>query len=133
MSKITLMVCRSCITENAQQDAVFKDESTLRKTYEKKLKTGLFSKLATLRIVDCLTNCENPNSVQIENENEEMLLGLIKSESQIDEVIRLIADLRATGRKLSPSEALKKNLVFVRPHRSWNQEKQAVAADRVKL
>jgi predicted metal-binding protein len=130
--KITLMVCRSCIVQNSQEDSCLKDEASLRQTYEKKLKTGFFgARLAELQIVDCLTNCENPNSVQINREDGEMLFGFIRSEKQMDELIELVKKLRDSKKPLAPSEALKKNLTFVRPHREWRKGKDAFHADRI--
>jgi predicted metal-binding protein len=130
--KITLMVCRSCIAQNPQEDPCMKDEAALRETYERKLKTGfLGGKLAELLVVDCLTNCENPNSVQVNREDGEMLFGLIRSEKQIDEIIRLVKDLKDSRKSLEASEALKKQLTFVRPHREWRAGEDAYHADRI--
>jgi len=131
--KITLRVCRSCIVQNSQEDPAMKDEASLKATYEKKLKTGLLGlKIAELQIVDCLTNCENPNSVQISRKDGEILFGLIRSEKQIDELIRLVKDLRDPKNNLEASEALKKNLTFVRPHRGWRAGEDAFHADRIR-
>jgi predicted metal-binding protein len=131
--KITLMVCRSCIDQNAQSDPALQDQAALHKTYEKKLKTGFFrSKIAELRFVDCLTNCENPNAVQIDREDGEILLGLIRTESEVDEVIRLVKGLNESGTPLLISEKLQSNLTFIRPHRHWRTGEDTFHADRLK-
>lgn len=131
--KIALLVCRSCIRENTQADPSLTSEEHLRKIYSQKLKKRLFGKLAELRIVDCLTNCQNPNSVQIDREDGEMLFGRINNCARIDDVIQLVEKLRGKDVPFQPSESLKPCLVFVRPHRDWRSEGEAVPADRIRL
>lgn len=131
--KIILKVCRSCIVQNSQGDVALKDEPTLRETFEGKLKKGfLRGKVADLQIVDCLTNCENPNSVQIDRGDSEMLLGFIRTEKEVDELIRLVNELRQTRMPFAVSEALKEKLIFVRPHRAWRSGEDAFHADRIR-
>ncbi|QQR79557.1 MAG: hypothetical protein IPJ69_09355 [Deltaproteobacteria bacterium] len=90
-SKIILKVCRSCIRDNPQSDPCFLNEATLKATYQKKIKKPILGEpICELRLVDCLTNCQNPNSVQIERDDGDMLLGSINSQKNIDQVIELV-------------------------------------------
>ncbi len=131
--KVTLLVCRSCIRENKQADPCLIDEPTLRATYARKLKKGWFGKKAELRVVDCLTNCQNSNSAQINREDGEILFGKISSEVLVDEVIQLAVTLSDTQQPLAASDSLKQCFIHTRPHRQWRQGEDSVPADRVKL
>jgi len=131
--KIVLQVCRSCIRDNEQSDPTLKDEATLRKTYQEKLKRGLFGRVAELRIVDCLTNCANPNSVQIQRDDGEILFGKICSQSSVDAVIQLSDELRDPSKELVPSKILTPHLIFVRPHTQWRKGTDSTHADRIQL
>jgi len=132
-SKTTLVVCRSCILQNSQKDAAFESEKKLIETYEKKLKSGFFGKIAELRIVDCLTNCENPNSVLIDRQGEELLLGNIDEEKWADETIKLLKTLKDPSQPLQASQALASRTVYKRPHRRWEASNKAFHADRIRL
>jgi predicted metal-binding protein len=131
--KIILKVCRSCVSQNLQSDPALQSETALRVTYESKIKKGLFGKIAELQIVDCLTNCENPNAVQIDRADGEMLFGKISNEALVDEVIQLVRELRDPSKPFVPSENLKPCLVFVRPHLQWRPGNHAAHADRIRL
>ncbi len=130
-SKITLLVCRSCIRDNPQSDPCFLNEATLRATYQKKIKKGLLGgDLCELRITDCLTNCQNPNSVQIERDDGEMLFGGILTQKNADQVIDLVKTVVNACHALGPSEELEEKLVFVRPKQEWREGLDATPADR---
>ena len=132
-TKTTLFVCRSCALQNTQKDPSFQSEKILRETYEKKLKKGFFGKIAELRIVDCLTNCENPNSVMIDRENEELLLGNINEEKWVNEVVKLLKKLQDNSQPLQVSPALESRMVYKRPHRHWKASETPFHADRIRL
>jgi predicted metal-binding protein len=130
---LSLKVCRSCVVQNQQSDPLFKDEESLRMAYERKIKQGLFGRVAELCIVDCLTNCENPNSVQIDREDGEILFGRISEENLVDQVVELAKKLKDLQRPLEPSEALKSRCMFTRPHPEWRPGEDAAHADRFRL
>ncbi len=131
--KVTVLVCRSCIVQNKQEDPALKNEESLQRLYEKKLKKGFFGKIAELRMVDCLTNCENPNSVQIDREDGEILFGKISDEQAMDEIVQLAEALRDSKKSLEVPPSLQKKLMFVRPHFEWRAGEDAVHADRFPL
>src|SRR4030095_907181 len=131
---LILKVCRSCVVQNPQTDPALKNEEALRETYEKKLPGGLFGGRAIdLCVVDCLTNCENPNSVQIEREDGEILFGKISDEESVDQVIALAKELKDLKKPLEASPSLKSRCMFSRPHREWRPGDDAVHADRFRL
>src|SRR4030095_7333744 len=131
---ITLKVCRSCIVQNPQSDPCLKDEETLKATYEAKLGRGFFGGLSIkLCISDCLTNCENPNSVQIDREDGEILFGKISDEKSVDQIVELAKELKDLKKPLEASEALKSRCMFTRPHREWRPGSDAVHAVRFRL
>jgi|GEM_PF-2572076 len=133
-SSITLKVCRSCIVQNPQNDPCLKDEDALRTTYEKRLPRGLFgSRPIELCVVDCLTNCENPNSVQIDREDGEILFGKINDEASVDQIVALARDLKDLRKPLEASPPLKSRCMFSRPHREWRPGEDPVHADRFLL
>jgi len=131
---LTLKVCRSCIVQNPQTDPALRDEETLRVTYEKKVPGGFFGgRVIELCIVDCLTNCENPNSVQIDREDGEILFGGINDENSVDQIIALAKELKDLKKPLEASLLLKSRCMFSRPHREWRSGGDAVHADRFRL
>ena len=132
-SKTTLFVCRSCVLQNTQKDPSFQSEKILKETYEKKLKKGFFGKIAELRIVDCLTNCENPNSIMIDRADEELLLGSINEEKWVDETIKLLKTLQDVSQPLQASQALESRMVYKRPRRHWKASETPFHADRIRL
>ncbi len=131
--KVTVLVCRSCIRENPQSEPALANEESLRITYKRKLKRGFFRNLAELQIVDCLTNCQNPNSVQIDCEDGEMLFGRISTCQKVDEIVVLVNKLRDLSEPLKTSEILAENLIFVRSHRDWRSDGNIIHADRIRL
>lgn len=133
-SNIILKVCRSCVRDNPQSDPCFLNEATLRATYQKKVKKGLLSgQICELQFVDCLTNCQNPNSVQIERDDGEMLFGGINHQKQVDQIIEVVKTNTNACHALGPSEELEEQLVFVRPKQEWREGLDATPADRRKL
>ncbi len=131
--KITLLVCRSCIRENAQTDPCFQDNDALEKTYAEKLKKGFFGHHAELRLTDCLTNCQNSNAVEICRADGQILLGLIRSEKDVDQVIDLVKTLKDSSAPLQVSDELQEKMVCVRSAAAWRAGTEAAPADRVKL
>jgi predicted metal-binding protein len=131
--KLTLLVCRSCIRENKQTDPKLMDEETLRATYTKKMKKTFFGQIAELRFLDCLTNCQNPDSVQINRGDQEMLFGKISSERRVDEVVELVRNLRDSKKPLAPSDTLKPCLVFVRSQATPKSGEAPIRGDRIKI
>lgn len=130
-SKIILKVCRSCVRDNPQSDACLLNEATLRATYQKKVKKGLLGgQLCELQFVDCLTNCQNPNSVQIERDDGDMLFGNINTQKQIDHIMETVKTCSNACHALGPSEELEEQLVFVRPKQEWREGLDATPADR---
>lgn len=68
MKKISLKICRSCGRDNPKSAAIFRSEEGLRCFYEPRVARGFFGALrqwADLEFVDCLTNCDTPNSVSV--------------------------------------------------------------------
>jgi hypothetical protein len=147
--KVVIKVCRSCVRENAQAEPRLCNETCLRSTWGAAAacrtveKGGLLARLldlpaalggrparvAGLQVVDCLTGCDNPNSVQLERGDFDMLLGRISTMALVDAVVDLARALEDPTRPFVPSPALAPHLVFVRDRRPG----ALLRADRVEL
>ncbi len=113
-NNITIEVCFSCLRDNEQSDPLLQDPKQLMAHYEKQLKGRLWGKQAKFRFVDCLTNCDSGNSVQINRKDGGILFSKINSTDLTNEVISLALHLRKKN-PLQESSALKEHLARIMP------------------
>ena len=114
MKKITLDICASCLRDNPQQESLLQNIPQLVAHYQKHLKPGWFRKHPKVRLVDCLSNCRNGNSVQINRDDGAILLGQINSAELITAIIKLAQKLRGPS-PLEVSTELAKYVARVMP------------------
>lgn len=121
---VTVLICQSCIATNVQGCEFFSETRIVHDAVSRRYRKRLFKRPVRFFFVDCLGNCRNPNSVQIDREDGSLLYGRIQDEETFQAILDLGEKLNDTKTPLNDVQACAPNFIEYIPPTDWKSAKK---------